>query len=122
MPHLTTGKYILDGHTPIEEPDLFKWGKWFGTVNRHVANDNFKDRHGNSIQVSTVFLGMDHSFSTDEDHIPILFETMIFGGEHNEDQYRYCTWDEAVIGHKIAILKARGEYDGVLEVYSQEKI
>ena len=34
---------------------------------------------------------------------PILFETMIFGGEHHEYQERYTTWDEAIKGHKEAV-------------------
>lgn len=31
------------------------------------------------------------------------FETMIFGGEHDQYQERYSTWDEAEAGHKRAI-------------------
>ena len=49
--------------------------------------------------VSTVFLGMDHSF---DGGTPVLFETMIFGGEYDQFQERYCTWDEAEEGHKVA--------------------
>ena len=30
---------------------------------------------------------------------PVLFESMIFGGEHDEYQRRYCTYDEALEGH-----------------------
>lgn len=120
---LTSGKYILDGHTPVEEPNLLKWAEWFEKATRQVAVDNFSDRHGESIQVSTVFLGIDHSFKIDDNpHVPILFETMIFGGLHHEDCWRYATWDEAVEGHKKAILRAHGEYDGSLEVYSSKKI
>jgi hypothetical protein len=50
------------------------------------------------IQVSTVFLGMDHSLGGS----PILFETMIFGGEEDGFQMRYRTWEEAVRGHEEA--------------------
>ena len=60
-----------------------------------VGNDMIGD-----VQVSTVFLGLDHRFG---DGTPILFETMIFGGEHDEYQERYETWDEALEGHKRAI-------------------
>jgi len=61
---------------------------------RRVALDE-----GDGVSVSTVFLGLDHSWG---DGPPMLFETMIFGGEHDEDQWRYSTWGEAVAGHKVA--------------------
>lgn len=54
------------------------------------------------ILVSTVFLGLDHKFYSD-DGPPILFETMIFGGEHDQYQERYTTWHDAWIGHHKAI-------------------
>jgi hypothetical protein len=47
----------------------------------------------NSCLLSTVFLGIDHSFSpvNDPDHVPIIFETMIFGGEYDGFQRRYTS-------------------------------
>ena len=48
------------------------------------------------VQVSTVFLGMDHSHGGSS---PILFETMIFGGEWDGYQKRFETWEEALTGH-----------------------
>lgn len=51
--------------------------------------------------VSTVFLSMDHSLGgLIGDGSPVLFETMVFGGEHDEYQERYHTYDEAEEGHK----------------------
>ncbi len=47
-------------------------------------------------QVSTVFLGMDHSH---DDGRPVVFETMIFGGHHDMCQWRYYTVAEAALGH-----------------------
>lgn len=52
------------------------------------------------ITVSTVFLGLDHSFGEGP---PVLFETMVFGGKHNEEQWRYCTWDQAEVGHRQVV-------------------
>jgi hypothetical protein len=60
---------------------------------RQVARDEVGEQ-----SVSTVFLGIDHSFS--DDGPPIIFETMIFGGPFDEYQWRYATWDEAAAGHK----------------------
>ena len=47
--------------------------------------------------VSTVFLGLDHRWEPDGP--PVLYETMIFGGEHDGDMDRYCTRDAAEAGH-----------------------
>lgn len=55
-----------------------------------------KDQLG-GVEVSTVFLGMDHSNFRGSK--PILFETMIFGGENDGYQKRYGTWDDALKGH-----------------------
>jgi len=72
------------------------------TANRHVA----KTRVG-SLEVSTVFLGIDHNFLGQGK--PLLFETMIFGGDDSiasDFCNRYSTWVEAEEGHKAAILVA----------------
>lgn len=55
-------------------------------------------------RISTVFLFLDHGLSfgraeSDDEHIPILFESMIFGGPHEDYQRRYSTYDEALQGH-----------------------
>jgi len=88
--------YILDGHETKKCNDVIEWGKWFqkNDKNRHVGYDKFGD-----VRVSTVFLGLNHNWGGDI----LLFETMIFGGEHDEDQWRYSTWEEAEIGHKEAV-------------------
>jgi len=91
--------YILDGHTPVQEPDILKWGRWLDENNHtRVALDTIR-----GCRVSTVFLGLDHSYCYDEVHEPVLFETMIFGGKYDQYQDRYCTWDEAIEGHKKAV-------------------
>ena len=90
-------KYILKGHRPVIEKDLLKWGRWFETANRHVGDNAIGE-----VRVSTVFLGLDHSFSFGRNK-PILFETMIFGGRYNDFQKRYATWEEAEVGHRKAV-------------------
>jgi len=64
--------------------------------NRHIGLNTI-----NGCRVSTVFLCLDHSFLNDGP--PIVFETMIFGGKHDDFQERYCTYDQAEEGHKRAI-------------------
>lgn len=87
-------KYILEGHETIKCKDLLEWAKQCEKIDRHVADT----RHF-GIRVSTVFLGVDHNYGFGS---PLLFETMIFGGRHNDYQERYTTWEEAERGHKKA--------------------
>ena len=102
----TIGKYILKGKMPVEETDLLKWANWFETAERHVADDMV-----GKTRVSTVFLGIDHNlFGTGK---IILFETMIFGGKHNDYQERYSTWEEAEKGHKRALRLVRAKYEKI---------
>jgi len=91
-PILWSGTYILDGHTPVPCYNLGQWARWFKNADRHVGHTQTTNG-----EVSTVFLGIDHSFGG---VIPILFETMVFGGLFDGDQERYSTWEEAEEGHK----------------------
>ena len=59
--------------------------------------------------VSTVFLGLDHSFG---DTTPILFETLVFGGLKDGYMLRYATWEEAENGHKD-VVKEVMECEGI---------
>ena len=96
-----TDKYILEGKSPKLVDDLLEWAMWFETANLHVAKTNLP----NGVEVSTVFLGLDYSF---RGGTPILFETMIFGGEHDQYQERYATREEAEAGHLrvVGLVKA----------------
>lgn len=94
------GRYILDkNHYPIKEPDLTKWAKWIETADRTVKKTKVGD-----VDVSTVFLGLDHNFMGGT---PLLFETMVFGGKYNEEMERYSTWEEAEIGHEKMVDKVK---------------
>lgn len=90
--------YILDEDKNPIECDMMTWAKMFNQ-DRHVAQ-HVIDIDGVSVRISTVFLGLDHSWG---DGPPILFETMIFGGEHDQYQERYSTWHDAWKGHYKAI-------------------
>lgn len=102
-----TDKYILaeDGKTPVAVADIIEWGRWFEKIeNRKVENTVVSE----GVEVSTVFLGIDHNFMPHSSP-PILWETMIFGGEHAEWQERYSSYDDAVAGHWRAVRIAKGE-------------
>ena len=98
-------KYILDVHDqPVACEDVLRWGRWFeGADNqRIVAKTPFGDG-----EVSTVFLGLDHSFTGGP---PVLWETMIFGGPHDGWQDRYTSRANALAGHtQHAVKIAMGE-------------
>lgn len=100
--------YILDhDHNPVPVADAIEWSVFFENIdNRRVAYDTV-----NGINVSTVFLGVDHSFT--DDGPPILFETMCFGGPDwlDEFQRRYATWDEAEQGHRATVAAIRENRD-----------
>jgi hypothetical protein len=54
-----------------------------------------------------VFLGTDHNLG-DYGDAPILYETMIFGGPLDQEQWRYASREEAVAGHATAVELAHG--------------
>lgn len=101
------GHYILKGKE-IVSVDLLTWAQWFENIkNRQIGSDHVGD-----IFVSTVFLGIDHGWGTGV--APILFETMIFGGKHDQYQERCATYDEAVKMHQKALKLVQKEGEAVL--------
>lgn len=91
-------RYTLIGKLPVPCRDLLEWGFWLETADRHVARTNV-----GCLWVSTVFLGLDHSFGSGE---PLLFETIVFNGDEVESQDRCSTWDEAERHHAEAVAEA----------------
>lgn len=83
-----------DGKTPVAA-SLIEWARWRALKPnvRRVAKDHIGDA-----EVSTVFLGLDHRFFGAGP--PLLFETMVFGGEHDGHQERCSTWAEAEEMHQ----------------------
>jgi len=110
--------WILVGREVVPATFL-KWTEWTETGTRHVACDYLQSERYGTIRVSTVCLGIDHSFGCGE---PILFETMVFR-EKGTDKYgmpppddlvcsgfwgemhRYHTYDEAEAGHTDILTK-----------------
>ena len=86
--------YNLEGKLPVKCLP----GEFPNYNNRTLFRDKFTI-YGEDVSVSTVFLYMDHSFSGG---IPILFETMIFGGLHDGYQERYINWEDSERGHSKA--------------------
>jgi hypothetical protein len=100
-------KYYILKDKEIVETNFDEYGKYiFNTdkvINKTVISKNVK--------VSTVFLSLDHRISGEGK--PILFETMVFGGEFDLYQRRYTSYKEAEWGHEIICKMVKGELDGI---------
>lgn len=94
--------YDRDG-IPISAERFYelKWGA-DGAVTDYavVGRDRVED-----VEISTVWLGLDHSWTTQSS--PVIFETMLFGGDHDQECVRYRTLDEAKRGHAAAVSAVR---------------
>lgn len=99
------GYYILGpGHVILPCISLLQWAAWMEKSDRHVARTEFDI----GVIVSTVFLGLDHSFR--DNGPPILFETMVFSDASDFEDLqciRYATWEEAEAGHEQMCNKVR---------------
>lgn len=91
------GYYILVGHKVVPERNLLRWADWHSNHKRSLA----KTSRG-PVVVSTVFLGVDHNFTGEGP--PMVFETMIFGGRHDEMYQTRCAfYEDALIMHEEAV-------------------
>jgi hypothetical protein len=96
--------YILDvDGEPTPCADVLAWAQWYQSddLRRQIASTEI-----GSCRVSTVFLGINHSFGAGQ---PVLWETMIFGGLRDTDGERYTSADAARVGHELWVLVAKGE-------------
>ena len=106
--------YRLEGHTPVVEEDIHAWAKAFGDRFQGTTDTWSVDRTElpDGGLISTVFLGLDHSFG---DGPPLLFESMYFPRKYeeslwqDEDCERCSTWKEAEAQHKLMVDKYTGE-------------
>jgi hypothetical protein len=107
--------YILDNnHKPVTSTGIDS-SKWMedNPNRKRVAYDELTDLNGDDVRVSTVFLGVDHAWNSS---IPILWETMIFGGENDQAyQERYSSYEDALEGHQNAINFIKTENNGDTE-------
>jgi hypothetical protein len=103
--------YILDENKEPKQVEMIEWARWFeGSIKKDSPNFNHpryvRRTLIGSTYISTVFLGIDHSFSPHPNHVPILFETMIFSKSMkwvDGYQTRCATYRYALEMHKIAL-------------------
>ena len=90
--------YILDeNNKPVRSASVIEAAEW---LDKNPERKAVKQENIGDIFISTVFLGLDHAWDSD---IPVLWETMIFGGEHDQYQERYTSYEDALEGHQIAL-------------------
>jgi hypothetical protein len=92
--------YVLDADNRVHRAPLLEWAEWFETATNRVIGQT----HVGRVYVSTVFLGIDHSFGVGR---PVLFETMVFGGPMDGEQWRWETYTQAQMGHRVAVASVK---------------
>lgn len=121
--------YDIDG-TPIH--DTLEWARLFESRRKDGSFRVGEANLPNGIRISTVWLGLDHSFGgLYGDSPPLIFESMVFGLPHTETVFgrqmevrddlemdRYSTWHEAKAGHDALVAKWT-VYDALETAYNK---
>jgi hypothetical protein len=127
LPNHRWDKWIMlpDGtvRRPIDDDDLAFWWLWGKKLLGwwQIADTRLPD----GTRISTIFLGLDHSSGLDWDwskcrtiddnpelpigYRPLVFETMIFGGDLDDYKARTVDCRLALANHEEAVRKAKGE-------------
>jgi hypothetical protein len=92
--------FVLEPDHTIREVDSDEWAVFLENGDRQVARDKV-----GRVEVSTVFIGLLLHIGEYEHNE--LFETKVFGGEHDGLTRRYKTWDAAVRGHEEVVKELR---------------
>ena len=91
------GLYYGPDGQPINQEE---WSRLLAG-DRHVA----LTQAAAGVEVSTVYLGLDHNFGLGGP--PIIYETLVFGGELDGEQDRYPNRHAALAGHDQMVAKVR---------------
>jgi hypothetical protein len=118
---LDTGGYPLPVSYYDRQGAPMELLEWAAKVNESEYVTVARTEIGEGIEVSTVWLGLDHSY--DRERI-LIFETMVFvsleepvvvfGREvtsEGTETYRYSTEAEAIVGHNQLVAELRGSID-----------
>lgn len=95
---------------------LVEWSARFDDPTPNIVG---QDKLAADVEVSTVFLGLNHNFGPRARSHPLIFETLVFGGELDGATDRYSTWAQAEAGHRAMIARVEatlpataGDLDG----------
>jgi hypothetical protein len=95
--------YTLDENNKIVEANVETFDEW---IQKNPLKKPVKQEFVDKIYISTVFLGLDHSYGGT---VPLLWETMIFEGSLDGYQERYTSYEEAVKGHEFAVQMVKND-------------
>jgi ABC-type uncharacterized transport system YnjBCD substrate-binding protein len=93
--------YILDENNKPVPSTIEKYCEW---IEENPTKKALKQEAIGDTYISTVFLGLDQAWNS---NIPVLWETMIFGGDHDQYQERYTSVEDAIKGHEYAVSLAK---------------
>lgn len=99
-----TGTYFGPDGTAI---DYDEWSRLYALRAQDLALDSWWRRHTDidaDVNVSTVWLGLNHQFGNGP---PLFWESMIFGGNHDEHVWRYGSRAEALDHHEQIVRALR---------------
>ncbi|MEH1796438.1 hypothetical protein [Nostoc sp.] len=87
--------YKLEGQTPVAVESFMEWSLWIISAQTTVMINELRQ----SI-ISTRFVGIDlNPGSSNSNSQPMVFETLVMGGELDGKRNFYPTWDEVIEGH-----------------------
>ena len=98
--------YVVEPGGVIRKASMLEASEWFESCSAVPFMTGGRQADRDTVAgsvVSTVFLGLDHGHNA----VPILFETLVFGGQLDGNGERYSTYDEAVAGHAKWVNKAK---------------
>ena len=97
--------YILDDERRlVNVKNDEAWFIWFRDIERRLVA---RDEIDGDVVVSTIFGGIDRSYGRAS--APMVFETIVFGGEHDGWEEWSASWAEAELVHAEACAIVRGE-------------
>jgi hypothetical protein len=86
--------FVLDDRgEPRLEPDKEAWARWFETADRGIARTTVSPE----VTVLTTFRGVDEGPQNDE--VPCLFDTVVFGGVLDGEALHHRSRGEALEAH-----------------------
>ena len=112
-------RYFIMKGNEIIPTDHIEWAAWFEGADRQIGSTTIGESY-----VSTVFLGLDHSFGCGP---PMIFETMVFDGPLDGDMDRYSTLEDAKAGHnamctRVCAAQIDAEFEAARDQYNRTAI
>ena len=89
--------YALEGKRVVATKDYKKA--------HHCRNQKVSFDELGVVIISTIFTAV--NLEPDSEGLPSVFETTVFGGDFDQSQKRYVSWDEAEVGHQQMVARIR---------------